>query len=96
MIRLVSAAAALTLLAAPAFAADVTVHLAGKSAPAAYASIVRAAKTACHVPGADIYSIHANDTCVQDTVAATVGKLANPQLNSYIAARKEFLEMAKL
>ncbi len=96
MIRLLSTVAALSILAAPAFAADVTVNLAGKTPAAAYAKIVRAARTACNVPGADIYAPLVHDSCVTDTVKATVVKLANPQLNSYLAAREQFLQMAKL
>ncbi len=94
--RIVSTAAALSLLAAPAFAAEIKLDLTGKSPAAAYAKIVSAARAVCYVPGADIYANLAGDSCISDTVMATIAKIGSPKLNSYVAARKEFLTVAKL
>jgi hypothetical protein len=96
MMRTLSAVAALTLLAAPAFAAEVKIDLTGKSPAAAYSKIVYAARAACYVPGADIYAGLAHDSCVTDTVKATLAKLGNTQLNNYVAQRAQFQQLAKL
>lgn len=73
MIRITTLALGLTLLAASANAAQISVPLAGKSPAQLGADIALAAHTACFL--ADNTPVYEHDTCVADTTAVAMAKV---------------------
>ena len=90
MIRTLSAVAALSLLAAPAFADEVRLNLTGKTPDAGYAMILKAARTVCgQASVGPLYYRTIEEVCVADTVEATLARLAGPQTIGYVAAMRQ-------
>ena len=73
MIRITTLALGLTLLAASATAAQISVPLAGKSPAQLGADIATAAHAACFM--ADNTPVYQHDTCEADTTAAALAKV---------------------
>jgi len=73
MIRITTLALGLTLLAASANAAQISVPLAGKSPAQLGADIAAAAHTACFL--ADNTPVYEHDACEADTTAAAMEKV---------------------
>jgi phosphodiesterase/alkaline phosphatase D-like protein len=90
MLRTLSAVAALSLAAAPAFADEVKLNLTGMAPDTAYAMILKAAQTVCgQASAAPLYYKTVEEACVADTVNATLAKLASPRMTGYVAAIRQ-------
>ena len=90
MLRTLSAVAAMSLLAAPAFADEVKLNLTGVAPDTAYAMILKAAQTVCSQTAVvPLYYRAVEEACVADTVNATLTKLASPQVTGYATAIRQ-------
>jgi hypothetical protein len=87
-IALAVSAAALFAAAAPAGAAEVRVHVAGKAPAELHADIVKAANTVCRqeVRG-EALAVYLYSACVRGAVTDAVSKLNNPEVVAYDNAK---------